>query len=149
VRPRVIGDFVTALETLIRTPDLRRRLASNGRAMAESLTWEAAMAAREELLWRIHRNEIPNDLLRGFDTGIIDGYGNLFERVLPDLQARDGDVFQDPNGKHYLVESGRLREFANRAAIAADRPQPRPIDILSVSRNQKGPEIEFMSALLA
>ena len=80
---------------------------------------------------------------------IIDGYGNLFERVLPDLQARDGDVFKDPAGKHYLVESGRLREFANRAPIAADRPQPRPIDILSVSRNQKGPEIEFVSALLA
>jgi glycosyltransferase involved in cell wall biosynthesis/SAM-dependent methyltransferase len=149
VRPRVIGDFVTALETLIRIPDLRRRLAANGRAMAESLTWEEAMAAREELLWRIHRNEISNDILRGFDTGIVDGYGNLFERVLPDLQARDGDVFQDPTGKHYLVESGRLRELAIRAAIAADRPQPRPIDILSVSRNQKGPEIEFMSALLA
>jgi len=41
-------------------PDLRDRLARNGRAIAESLSWDAAVEAREELLWRIRENQMPS-----------------------------------------------------------------------------------------
>ena len=64
VRPRVLVDFVGALDALVTMPELRERLARNGRAMAESLTWERAVSAREELLWRIHRNQMPNQWTR-------------------------------------------------------------------------------------
>src|SRR5262249_55083754 len=49
-RPRVVGDFLLALDGLVRLPELRAQLARNGRAMAESLTWEGAISAREQLL---------------------------------------------------------------------------------------------------
>ena len=81
-RPRVISDFVVALDGLVRLPELRKKLASNGRAMAESLTWDGAVAAREELLWMIHRNQMPAGGQQGFDTGIMDGCGTPFDREL-------------------------------------------------------------------
>ena len=81
-RPRVISDFVVALDGLVRLPELRKKLASNGRAMAESLTWDGAVAAREELLWRIHRNQMPTGGQQGFATGIMDGCGTSFDREL-------------------------------------------------------------------
>jgi glycosyltransferase involved in cell wall biosynthesis len=77
VRPRVVSDFALALDSLVRSPELRERLARNGRAMAESLTWGGAVKAREELLWRIHLNEMPNNLLQRVETGIVDGLGTL------------------------------------------------------------------------
>jgi len=141
VRPRVVGDFVTALDALVRMPELRGRLARNGRAMAESLTWDTAVAAREELLWRIHRNEMPNDLLKGFDTGIADGYGNSFERLISDVQADSGDLLRGPAGDHYLVESGRLRRVANPAGLGLDSSQTTAVDLLALLRNEQGPEI--------
>ena len=39
-QPRNAGAFVSALEALVQEPDLRERLARNGRAMAESLSWD-------------------------------------------------------------------------------------------------------------
>ena len=91
-RPRVVSDFVVALDGLVRIPELRQRLASNGRAMAESLTWDGAVAAREELLWRIHRNQMPTGGLRGFDTGIMDGYGTSFDRLSAEVGALEGEL---------------------------------------------------------
>ena len=81
VRPRVVQDFIVALDGLVRLPELRERLARNGRAIAESLTWDKAVEAREELLWRIHRNQMPTAGLQGFDTGIMDGYGTSFDPI--------------------------------------------------------------------
>jgi glycosyltransferase involved in cell wall biosynthesis len=81
-RPRVVSDLVIALDGLVRLPELRQKLASNGRAMAESLTWDGAVAAREELLWRIHRNQMPTAGQQGFDTAIMDGCGTSFDREL-------------------------------------------------------------------
>ena len=80
-RPRVVSDFVVALDGLVRLPELRKKLATNGRAMAESLTWDGAVAAREELLWRIHRNQMPTGGQQGFATGIMDGCGTSFDRL--------------------------------------------------------------------
>lgn len=79
VRPRVVEDMVLALEALAESPDLRMRLARNGRAMAESLTWDRAVAAREKLLWQIHTSPAPAHLTRGIETGILDGNGIRFE----------------------------------------------------------------------
>ncbi len=92
VRPRVISDFVNAIDALIRMPDLRAKLASNGRAMAESFTWDRAVDAREKLLWQIHRNETPcTSSVAGFDTGIS---GRLripsSSSITPDTPASEG-----------------------------------------------------------
>ncbi len=146
VRPRVLIDFVNALDALVRMPELRQRLARNGRAMAESLTWEGAVAAREELLWRIHRNQMPNSTFRGFDTGIEDGYGKSFERLIAEVNAKDGELLNGPDGKHYLVESGRLRRVKDPAAIGidlsnGDASRARALDLLTLLRNEQGPEI--------
>jgi hypothetical protein len=141
VRPRVLDDFVIALDALVRRPDLRERLARNGRAMAESLTWERAVSAREELLWRIHRNQMPNNLLEGFDTGIADGYGQSFERLISEVGAKDGDLLNGADGKHYLVEAGRLRHLKNPSSIDVDLSQARSVDSLTLLRNEQGPDI--------
>jgi glycosyltransferase involved in cell wall biosynthesis len=91
-RPRVVSDFVVALDGLVRIPELRQRLAQNGRAMAESLTWDGAVAAREELLWRIHLNQMPTAGQQGFDTGIMDGCGMSFDRLSAELGAREDEL---------------------------------------------------------
>jgi hypothetical protein len=91
-RPRVASDFVVALDGLVRIPELRRRLAQNGRAMAESLTWDGAVAAREELLWRIHLNQMPTAGRQGFDTGIMDGCGMSFDRLSAEVSAREDEL---------------------------------------------------------
>lgn len=83
VRSRVPGDMVEALEALAASPELRARLARNGRAMAESLTWDRAVTARENLLWKIHCGAPPPDLTRGVETGIVDGNGMPFDRPAP------------------------------------------------------------------
>jgi hypothetical protein len=140
-RPRVVSDFAVALDGLIRTPELRARLARNGRAMAESLTWDNAVQAREELLWRIHRNEMPNDLMRGFESGIVDSFGLPFERLPVEFGARDGELLCGPNGKHYLVESGRLREVKNPSAIGKNPETAHTLDLLSLLRTEQGPYI--------
>ncbi len=141
VRPRVVSDFVVALDGLIRMPEFRARLARNGRAMAESLSWDAAVQVREELLWRIHRNEMPNDLLRGFESGIVDSFGLPFERLPVDWNARDGDLLRSPDGSHYLVESGYLREVRNPSAIGRNPAEAHPLDLLSLLRTEQGPYI--------
>jgi len=145
VRPRVVSDFSLALDGLVRLPELRQRLARNGRAMAESLTWDGAVKAREELLWRIHHNEMPNNLLQGFETGILDGFGNSFDRLVSGVGAMDGELLQGADGKHYLVESGRLRKVTNPASIGMDPTIARPLDLLTLFRNQQGPEITSVS----
>jgi len=91
-RPRVVSDFVVALDGLVRIPELRQRLAQNGRAMAESLTWDGAVTAREELLWRIRRNQMPTGGRQGFDTGIIDGCGMSFDRLCPEVGVPEGEL---------------------------------------------------------
>lgn len=142
VRPRVIADFVAALDALVRRPEVRARLARNGRAMAESLTWEGAVAAREELLWRIHRNQMPhNSAFQGFDTGIQDGYGKSFERLIAEVNASEGDVFSGGDGRHYLVDSGRLRHLQNPGSIGVDLSRARSLDLLTLARNEHGPAI--------
>ena len=142
VRPRVVVDFVNALDGLVRRPELRARLARNGRAMAESLTWDGAVAAREELLWRIHRNQMPHaTAYQGFDTGIPDGYGRSFERLIAEVSAGDGDLFKGADGKYYLVDAGRLRRLNDPASIGADPARARPVDLLTLARNEHGPDI--------
>ncbi len=140
-RPRVISDFVTALDGLVRLPELRERLARNGRAMAESLSWEGSVKAREELLWRIHNNAMPNSLLQGLDTGIVDGYGVPFERLTPEVTFQDGELLYGTDGKHYLVESGRLRRVVNPSGVGLDPKRARPLDSLTLLRNAVGPEV--------
>ncbi len=54
---RVVAGFVDALEKLIQRRDVRSRLARNGRSMAESLSWDAAMEHRKNLLWQIAHSE--------------------------------------------------------------------------------------------
>jgi glycosyltransferase involved in cell wall biosynthesis len=139
VRPRCISDFVIALDGLMRLPELRERLARNGRAMAESLTWDGAVKAREELLWRIHRNEMPNAGLRGFETGILDSNGVCFERLTPEVDARDGELLRGADGNCYLVEAGRLRRLSDPSAIGLEAHDARQIDHLSLLRNELGP----------
>jgi glycosyltransferase involved in cell wall biosynthesis/SAM-dependent methyltransferase len=141
VRARVVSDFVVALDGLYRLSDLRQQLARNGRAMAESFTWDGAVKAREELLWRIHRNAMPNNLLQGFDTGIVDGYGVSFDRLNAEAGVKDGELLQAADGHHYLAEAGRLRRVANPAAIGFNPDQARPLDLLNLLRNAQGPEI--------
>ncbi len=140
VRPRVISDFVIALDGLVRSRELRNRLARNGRAMAESLTWDAAVSAREELLWRIHLNQMPGDLLKGFDTSIPDGFGNSFENLMAAV-GTGGELLHGEDGKHYLVDSGRLRRVTDPVSLGLDPSHARPLDILTLLRNEQGPEI--------
>jgi len=145
VRPRVVPDFVVALDGLIRLPELRERLARNGRAMAEGSTWDGAVKAREVLLGRIHRNEVSTIGLKAFENGIEDGYGVPFEQVTPDTGANEGDLLRGSDGKHYLVESGRLRRVLDPAALGLD-PCLNPgliqtLDLLKLLRNTQGPDI--------
>lgn len=141
VRPRVHADFVGALDTLVKSPELRERLATNGRTMAESLSWDRAVAAREDLLWRIYRNQIPASGLKGFDTGIDDGYGQPFEQLISEVRAEDGEIFEGPEGTRYRVESGRLRSLAGAAGIASGGDRARTLDLLTLLRNLQGPDI--------
>lgn len=141
VRPRVVSDFVVALDGLYRLPDLRQQLARNGRAMAESLTWDGAVKAREELLWRIHRNTMPNNLLQGLDTGILDGYGVSFDRLNAEAGVKDGELLHAADGSHYLAEAGRLRRVSDPAALGFNPGAARPLDLLNLLRNAQGPEI--------
>jgi len=140
-RPRVVSDFVIALDGLARIPELRQRLAQNGRAMAESLSWDGAVAAREELLWRIHRNQMPTGGLQGFDTGIMDGYGTSFDRLSAEVGAREGELLQGADNQNYVVESGRLRKVTNPSALGLPSNPTRPLDLLSLLRSEHGPDI--------
>ncbi len=141
VRPRVVSDFVIALDGLVRMPELRARLARNGRAIAESLTWDGAVAAREQLLWRIHRNQMPTAGLQGFDNGILDGLGMPFDRLSSNVQAKEGELLQGADNKQYLVESGRLRRVVNPSAIGLESAPTRPLDLLSLMQSEHGPDI--------
>ena len=143
VRPRVVGDMTAALDALVRMPDLRHRLARNGRAMAESLTWDAAVAAREELLWRIHRNELPNQASRCIETGIEDGYGHPFEEALAEMAAKEGELLIGPDGRRYMVDSGRIRRLTGSMPIESKRE--RAIDPLMLLRNEMGPAITSLA----
>jgi hypothetical protein len=140
-RPRVVSDFVVALDGLVRLPELRQRLARNGRAMAESLTWDGAVGAREELLWRIHRNQMPTAGLQGFDTSIMDGLGTSFDRLSAEVGANEGELLQGADDRQYVVESGRLRRVLNPSAIGLPSNPTRPLDLLSLLRSEHGPDI--------
>jgi len=109
--------------------------------MAEGLTWDGAVSAREELLWRIHRNQMPANLLKGFDTAIPDGFGNSFENLIASVGVNDGELLHGEDGKHYVLESGRLRRISDPARIGLDPRDARPLDILTLLRNEQGPEI--------
>ena len=141
VRPRVVQDFIVALDGLCRLPELRERLARNGRAIAESLTWDKAVEAREELLWRIHRNQMPTGGLQGFDTGIVDGYGTSFDRLSPEVRVSEGELLRGDDQKQYVVESGRLRRVMNPTALGFESAPTRALDLLSLLRSEHGPEI--------
>ena len=130
-----------ALDGLVRIPELRQRLASNGRAMAESLSWDGAITAREHLLWSIHRNQMPTGGLQGFETGIMDGYGASFDRLSAEVGAREGELLQGADNQKYVVESGRLRKVANPSAAGLTSNPTRPLDLLSLLRNEHGPDI--------
>jgi glycosyltransferase involved in cell wall biosynthesis len=140
VRPRDTDNFVNALDALVGKPDLRERLARNGRAMAESLTWDRAVTGREDLLWRIHRNQMPNHASHGFETGITDASGQSFEHLI-EIDARDGELLHGGDGRHYVVESGRLRSVTNPAAIGLESTGARALDLLALLRNEHGPAI--------
>ena len=141
VRPRGISEFVAALDALVRLPELRGQLARNGRAMAESHTWERAVKAREDLLWRIHCNQMPNHALHGFESGITDSNGVLFERLTAEVGAKDGELLHGADGRHYLVESGLLRCLSDPSNLGIDASQARSLDLLSLLRNVQGPPI--------
>jgi glycosyltransferase involved in cell wall biosynthesis len=141
VRPRVVGDLAAAIDGLIRMPELRARLARNGRAMAESLSWDEAVQAREELLWRIHRNEMPNDLMKGFDSGILDSFGLPFEHLPAEFAVQDGELLGGPHGKYYIIEAGRLREVLNPAAIGRNPQDAQTMDLPSLLRIEPGSPI--------
>jgi hypothetical protein len=139
-RPRVTSDLSVALDGLVRVPELRAQLARNGRAMAESLTWDTAIDAREELLYRIHANELPIGL-QGFQNGIVDGHGIPFENLTADFRAPDGVLFSGADGEHYLVESGTLRPVRDPRALGMDANRAQQLDLLTLLRNTRGPDI--------
>lgn len=139
-RPRVVGDLAVALDGLVRVPELRAQLARNGRAMAESLTWDTAIGAREELLYRIHANQLPASL-RGFQTGIVDGYGIPFENLTADFAAQEGALLAGDDGEHYLVESGSLRRVSNPGSLGLNSSHVQLVDLLTLLRNTRGPDI--------
>ena len=141
VRPRVVSDFVVALDGLVRIPELRERLARNGRAMAEGHSWDGAVKAREVLLWRIHRNQMASSALKGFENGIEDGFGVPFEQITPDVGASEGELLRGADGQHYLVESGCLRRVVDPSALGFDPAQARTLDLLKLLRNTQGPDI--------
>jgi glycosyltransferase involved in cell wall biosynthesis len=141
VRPRVVADFVVALDGLVRLPELRERLARNGRAMAEGHSWDGAVKAREVLLWRIHRNQMASSAFKGFENGIEDGFGVPFEQIMPDVGASEGELLRGADGQHYLVESGRLRRVVDPSALGFDPAQARTLDLLKLLRNTQGPDI--------
>ncbi len=145
VRPRVISDFVNAIDALIRMPDLRARLAAKGRAMAESLTWDRAVDAREKLLWQIHRNETPCTSVAGFDSGISDGYGIPLEQITPDTPASEGDLLRGADGRDYVVEYGRLRHVVDPTGAGLDASHAASIDLLNLMRNVRGPDITSLA----
>jgi hypothetical protein len=140
-RPRTVSDLAVALDGLVRAPEFRQHLARNGRAMAESLTWDKAIAAREELLYRILANQFPNTGLQGLQNGIADGSGIPFENLTADLAANEGDLLSGAEGEHYLVESGNLRKVDDPRAIGLDPNHAQPIDVLSLLRNVQGTRI--------
>jgi glycosyltransferase involved in cell wall biosynthesis len=139
-RPRVVSDLAVALDGLVRVPELRAQLARNGRAMAESLTWDVAVGAREELLYRIHANELSISL-QGFQNGIVDGHGIPFENLTADFGAPDGALLAGEDGKHYLIESNSLRRVGDPRALGVDKSRAQQLDLLTLLRNTRGPDI--------
>jgi glycosyltransferase involved in cell wall biosynthesis len=141
VQPRVPAEMTAAIERLINDDELRGRIAVNGRAMAESLTWEKAVVAREEILWSIHRNEIAADLYRGLDTRILDGNGIPFEGLVPELEASEGDILRSDDGGTYVVESGRLRSLVDPSRSVIDSRLARRASSLALARTDLGPAL--------
>jgi len=143
-RPRVVSDLAVALDGLVRTPELREALARNGRAMAESLTWDVAVRTREELLYRIDANETPLGL-QGFQNGIVDGHGIPFESLTAEFAAPDGALLAGADGEHYLVESGSLRRVSDpvrlQDILGIDPNRAQQLDLLTLLRNVRGPDI--------
>ena len=139
-RPRVVSDLAVALDGLVRVPELRAQLARNGRAMAESLTWDVAVGAREELLYRIHTNELPIGL-QGIQNGIVDGHGIPFENLTADFAASNGALLEGDDGERYLVESGGLRRVRDPRALGIDPNSAQQLDLLTLLRNTRGPDI--------
>jgi hypothetical protein len=141
VPPRVTSAIASAIEQVLQDADLRRRLAANGRKMAESLTWDRAVNAREQMLYQIHENRWPNDLIHGFDTAIPDGLGICFERIPAELTPQEGELFGAEDGTFYVVESQRLRRVSDLGSLGLEAAPVRPIDMLTLARTDLGPEV--------
>jgi hypothetical protein len=84
---------------------------------------------------------MPNNALQGFQSGIVDGHGILFERLTTDVGAQDGELLHGADGRHYLVESGLLRRLTDPSSLGLDASKARQVDLLSLLRNVQGPEI--------
>ncbi len=144
VQPRIVTDMVEAVERLVKDGALRRKLAASGRAMAESLTWDRAVTAREKILYQIHQNALHNDLLGGFDTAIPDGNNISFERIPTELQAPEGELLRDEAGAYYIVESRRLRPLSHPGVLGLNAETARPLDSLILARTDLGPTIHTL-----
>lgn len=144
-RPRAIADFVVALDGLVRNPELRERLGRNGRAIAESLSWDAAVEAREELLWRIRHNQMPCNGFRGLDNGLVDGNGIPFELMAPGTQAKEGELLRGHDGKFYIAEFGRLRRVPNPSALGLDPAAAAQLGFMSLALNEVGPGVTSLA----
>ena len=109
--------------------------------MAESLTWNRAVKAREQMLYQIHENRWANDLIHGFDTAIPDGRGICFERIPAELTLQEGELLGAEDGTVYVVESQRLRRVSDVASLGLEAVPVRPIDMLTLARLDFGPEV--------
>jgi hypothetical protein len=84
---------------------------------------------------------MPNNLLQGLDTGILDGYGVSFDRLNAEAGVKDGELLHAADGSHYLAEAGRLRRVSDPVALGFNPGAARPLDLLNLLRNAQGPEI--------
>ena len=52
---------------------------------------------------------------------------------MPDTPAREGELLLGGDGKHYLIESGRLRRVVDPTAIGLDEAHARTLDLLNLN----------------
>ena len=64
--PKDISAMVYAIEELIGNPRLRKRLAENGRKIAETYSWDNAVDEREKILLDIYNDQVNYDIYSGF-----------------------------------------------------------------------------------
>ena len=74
----------------------------------------------------------------------MDGAGQPFEHLI-EVDAREGALLHGEDGRHYVVESGRLRPVADPTSIGLDSSAASPLDLLALLRNEHGPEITALA----